>query len=209
MDSRCLKCSFPDSEVLEPAGCPGFGQGKKRGSRLLRTEDMLKKLPRFASQTTLAREVDMRQLMQGRAEPCRGCVEAMALRQSPRPSLLGLTLRGGQSTVHRGMRERASQFCHSSLEQPGRGERRLLSLLRGYRSRRRQRSGCVLPLCFEDAGAVKTHARPDGVPLRLRSAGAVLGDGSNLTCMRSISIAIAGGGFLAQTTVSLSPSRTR
>ena len=143
------------------------------------------------------------------AGPCRGCVEAMALRQSPRPSLLGLTLRGGQSTVHRGMRERASQFCHSSLEQPGRGERRLLSLLRGYRSRRRQRSGCVLPLCFEDAGAVKTHARPDGVPLRLRSAGAVLGDGSNLTCMRSISIAVAGGGFLAQTTVSLSPSRTR
>ncbi|CAE7694370.1 unnamed protein product [Symbiodinium necroappetens] len=113
-------------EVLEPAGCPGFGQGEvQRGSRFaLRSEDMLKKLPRFASQTTLAQWRWW--TVQGRA----GAVLRQWLFDN-RPDLACLVSRfvEAKAQIAEGL-GRASQFCHSSLAQPGRGERRMRALLK-------------------------------------------------------------------------------
>ena len=99
---------------------------------------MLKKLPRFASQTPQRSERAMGVWLWAFRD-FEGKTQAMAFRQPPRPGLLGLALCGGQKG------QRASwdgthmfsvpiNLC--SFTQPGRGERRLLSLLRGYRSYR-------------------------------------------------------------------------
>ena len=181
MVSRCLTCSFSDSEVLEPAGCPGFGQGEvQRGSRFaLRSEDMLKKLPRFASQTTLA---------QWRWWTAQGRAGAV-LRQwlfDNRPDLACLVSRFVEAKAQ--IAEGLGSFAIPALPSLAAASAgsSLFFGVTGTESTAALRvvlRVCVFPLCFEDAGALETHAGPHGVPLRLRSAGAVLGDASSLTCV--------------------------